>query len=663
MGIAGNLGDGQAICASLSVLNRGFAACAPSNVMIWSFDDLQMGYCADASHAVSDEPPATLLFRGSLQDPSAVCALLNLYEEASLSHASLLMRSWIRYQDHFPLYVDGDYIFAIYDARNRKLILGCSPNCKEGIYYWHQSRQFYFSSQLGGLLALPQFQIQLDDRQAAFWLMRRPEMSCQTLYKGIQILYAGHTLTFEHGKCSIQRYWEPEKIPVIRQADARVYAEGLLEKVGNSVRKSLNNTGAIGSFLSGGVDRSSLVALSAGSLLESDRRLTAFTAVPAYPYKACVARSFGDEREHAAELVSLHTNIDHVLVPNNSVGFIAAQDFFTNQTCLPNFNATNSTWIAGVLLDAKRKNIRILLCGELGNLTASYRGEYALSQLLSQSRLLEWLRLIMSNKKHEVPVRYSLRQSLGCGPVHTAIRTALKALRSTLYWKSSAAWQQDRSRPFYKYSAINEHLLQNCKVLKQEEFLEPPTVTSSRKFRASFISRGLASGFTCYLRRFLGIELYSPYLDRQLIEYCFSIPEEAFCHNGIPRYPMREAMKSRLPDRIRMEQRYGLQSADAYELFRASLPQIAEEFSHLWNCDLANQYMDLAGMSDLIKNFPEEDFTDTTTRRIYLNKLARGISFGRFVRRLEDGSLLEPLYRAVREAEVEKYRVIDCRSH
>ncbi len=56
--------------------------------------------------------------------------------------------------------------------------------------------------------------------------------------------------------------------------------------------------------------------------------------------------------------------------------------------------------------------------------------------------------------------------------------------------------------------------------------------------------------------------------------------------------------------------------------------------------DLANQYLDMPLFAKLAEEWPDGPWPNSDVRRDYEQKLMRGVSFGRFVRRLEDGSLL-----------------------
>ena len=128
-----------------------------------------------------------------------------------------------------------------------------------------------------------------------------------------------------------------------------------------------------------------------------------------------------------------------------------------------------------------------------------------------------------------------------------------------------------------------------------------------------------------------------PPLDQDLIEFSLSIPEEIYCQNGDRRSLIRTTMKDRLPDIVRNEHRRGLQAADFLPLLTAELPAIRTELAQMEQIDLVRQAIDLPRLHRLVEHWPSAYYP--SLYRDYALALPRALSMGRFLRRMEDGSL------------------------
>jgi asparagine synthase (glutamine-hydrolysing) len=631
----------------LAALDRGVSRRAAGEIRTWQLENAQLGLCGDAASAESREPAALLLFEGKIHDRSGLLDELNLHD-SSLSDASLLLHAWLRFQEDFPNHIVGEYCFALWEAHRRRLILGSDPLGRQALFYWQSGDCFRFASEIGGLLACREIPTILDGTKVAHWLTRHSDSDDETLYKSIRRVPAGHVLLLEDGKLRLHCYWHPEERPTLREADPRGYAEGLLFHLEQAVRCRVETGGTIGSHLSGGLDSSTVTTLSAEILAGQGRASTAFTAVPASPLTSELDdHHFGDERYHAASVVEHHSNLTHILIPNNATPFFDALDYFSSEHFDPIPNAANAPWIVGILAESRRRGIQTLLSGSVGNLTASYNGRYALSELLVHGRLFAWIRMVRDRQRLGSSIRGSLSQSLGNGPVQLRFRRAVhdRLMTPLRRWRGIES-QKQPDLDLYAVSPIHPDFFRSSGLPAQLEchsFLQP---SSSRLFRLQMLKQGQGSAASTAAKRCFGLELTDPMADRRLVEYCISLPEEAFCQGGMPRSLIRDAMKGKLPDKVRLEQRIGLQAADAATLMAANREGITAEVRLMQASDLANRYLDMPALARLVEEWPSGEFPDQKIWFAYVNKLLRGVSFGRFLRRVEDGSLFSSVRQA-----------------
>jgi asparagine synthase (glutamine-hydrolysing) len=123
-----------------------------------------------------------------------------------------------------------------------------------------------------------------------------------------------------------------------------------------------------------------------------------------------------------------------------------------------------------------------------------------------------------------------------------------------------------------------------------------------------------------------------------VIEFCLSVPEEHYCANGRKRSLIKEAMSGLLPPKVLEERRIGRQSADLVFHLAREKEEIAAELRRLKEVDLAVQCLDLPALDALVHSWPAPPYGPQEHFN-YGTRLMRAISMGRFIRRLEEGTL------------------------
>jgi asparagine synthase (glutamine-hydrolysing) len=148
--------------------------------------------------------------------------------------------------------------------------------------------------------------------------------------------------------------------------------------------------------------------------------------------------------------------------------------------------------------------------------------------------------------------------------------------------------------------------------------------------------------FASAFRRLTGVGMSDPTGDRRVIEYCLSVPVECCCEKGVPRSLIRNAMMGRLPEQVRTERRKGLQAADFSIHFEAERAEALAELAQMRQVDLIAHALDLSAMETMLQLSPSQ--ADARGGMLsHWPKLLRALSLGRFLRRLEDGTLFSVL--------------------
>jgi asparagine synthase (glutamine-hydrolysing) len=536
--------------------------------------------------------------------------------------ASLLLHAYRKWGAEFPNHVNGDYAFVLWDAHTQRLLLGRDPLGSWPLYYTRRGNDLIFATQIRFLLRWPDVVARPNERHIAQWLALFPEPTTDTFFDRIFRLLPGTTLSIENGCAFLRRFWQPGDTPLLRLHDSREYAEGLADTLELAVQDRMTGTSTLGSQLSGGLDSSSVTVTAARLLSREGRRVFAFTAVPEHAVE--IPGRFTDEGPYAAAVAAMYPNIDHILVRHGAHSLFPVIDLFNSTQEEPIFNPSNYDWIYEICLRAQQRGIETLLIGPCGNYSISYSGDRALQSLLLEGRFAAFA-CLARDLHHHGPRRW---RSL----VHELLRP---------WMPEHARYVVDRLRG--QFGATHEYSMIRREFARKHDLglmtLEQSHAKlDSRALRLLALRRADFGPFASAFRQLTGVAMSDPTGDRRVIEYCLSVPVEYYCEKGMPRSLIRNAMIGRMPEQVRTERRKGLQAADFSIHFEAERAEALAELERMRQADLIAHVLDLPAMETMLQLSPSQ--ADAHGGMLgHWPKLLRALSLGRFLRRLEDGTL------------------------
>jgi asparagine synthase (glutamine-hydrolysing) len=158
---------------------------------------------------------------------------------------------------------NGQWAFAIWDARRRRLFLSRDRLGVRPLFYVHTGRALVFGSEIKALLAHPEVPRALDlqglDDVFTFWCPLSP----RTVFRGISEVPPGHSMTMdESGSASVRPYWRLD-YPAIAagRRDRDEATEELGALLADATRLRLRADVPVGAYLSGGLDSTLVTAL------------------------------------------------------------------------------------------------------------------------------------------------------------------------------------------------------------------------------------------------------------------------------------------------------------------------------------------------------------------------------------------------------------------
>jgi asparagine synthase (glutamine-hydrolysing) len=173
------------------------------------------------------------------------------------------------YEEHgpaFPKRLRGMFGIAVWDERNRRLVLARDRMGVKPLYYVHTPDGLGFASEIKSLLAGGLLEARLDPVAAELFLAYGYVPGPRTLFDGVRKLAPASTLVWEDGELGEETaYWTPWDQPDLRSLHAgwEEDRERLLELLRESVRARMISDVPLGVMLSGGLDSSLITALMA----------------------------------------------------------------------------------------------------------------------------------------------------------------------------------------------------------------------------------------------------------------------------------------------------------------------------------------------------------------------------------------------------------------
>ena len=156
--------------------------------------------------------------------------------------------------------LNGMFAFCIYDSQRRQLVLARDRLGEKPLYYWRgPDGEFAFASEMKALLLHPSISPRLNRAALAAYFTLGYTPPPHTMFADIHKLAAGERLIVDAQGVQVARYWTAQLAPQsMDYEEACRETRRLLEQ---AVDSRMMSDVAVGAFLSGGVDSSSVVAL------------------------------------------------------------------------------------------------------------------------------------------------------------------------------------------------------------------------------------------------------------------------------------------------------------------------------------------------------------------------------------------------------------------
>ncbi len=176
------------------------------------------------------------------------------------SDTEVLLHAYEQWGEDFLKKLRGMFAFAIWDDRKKQLFLARDRVGIKPLYYYWDGRNFLFASELKSILRDPIVERKIDPSALDDYLTYLYVPSPKTIFESIRKLRPGHSLTVSSRGLAEREYWDISFEQKNGLSESQ-YANGLIEKLRESVSCHLISDVPLGAFLSGGIDSSAVVGL------------------------------------------------------------------------------------------------------------------------------------------------------------------------------------------------------------------------------------------------------------------------------------------------------------------------------------------------------------------------------------------------------------------
>lgn len=181
------------------------------------------------------------------------------------SDTEVLLVAYAEWGDAMLDRLNGMFALAVWDDENRRLLLARDRVGIKPLYYAplpRRSGAIAFGSEPKVLLALPDVSRALDVVALDAYLDLLYVPPPLSMFEGIRQLPPGCTLVWQDGAFTVQRYWDAK--PAINASwSAQMWAEAVAPVLEDAIVMRTVSDVPVGAFLSGGLDSSTIVAVSA----------------------------------------------------------------------------------------------------------------------------------------------------------------------------------------------------------------------------------------------------------------------------------------------------------------------------------------------------------------------------------------------------------------
>ena len=445
----------------------------------------------------------------------------------------------------------GMFALAIWDTRQRLLMLARDRIGKKPLFYYGDDRRFFFGSEIKSLLASDRIPVQPDLEGLHDYLTYLYFPAPRTAFAGISKLPPATTMTVRvgaDGRLSQKQttYWDPVEVAgSAREISLEEAREQTRELIDEAVRTRLNSDVPLGVFLSGGVDSASVTAFAARNSQDPVKTFTIGFA----------ESKFFDESAQAAEVARKFGTDHHLLQVDAGCAEHMA-------TVVRHFDEPfgNPTAILEHLLTRQmRKQVTVALSGDGGDEAFGGYVRYAGAAMAEKYRKLPSAFTSGFMVRLSQLLRDDTRGRHGYRRVREFLESAWMP-QQEMYLQWVGYFSENEKRSIYAPEFSSKVGTRDSGTFLRELFRRGERLHPLSRLGYVDMASFLAGNCLEYADRMAmanSLELRCPFADHHIQEFGLSLPFAWKYHRGKTKWILREAMKDILPASVLQGRKIG----------------------------------------------------------------------------------------------------------
>ena len=439
------------------------------------------------------------------------------------SDTEVLLNYYIQFGEKCVNFFDGMWSFAIFNQKNKKLFLSRDRFGEKPLYYHKSKEGLYFGSEVKFIKSLAQKQFKINKSKIYSYLHNGYKClfkDNQSFYEDIFTLNSSENLICDKDlNTSKRNYWNP-KIKQNSKINTSQAIEHINMLLRNIIKLRMRSDVETAFLLSGGIDSGGIVSLA--------------SSISTEPIKTY---SIIDQDEKYNEIL----NINKVIKSNNiksKIISLSKNNFLEKLKKLINYHDSPVFTLAqylhaDLMSEIKKDGIKVVVSGVgADEFFSGYYDHYLLHLSLFKKDKKNFKKNYFYWKKYIFPhIRNPIFKKANLFIENPNFRDYIydnsnKLSKYFIKQEKFSFKEENYSKNIFKKRRLNEIFFETIPVMLNNEDLN--SMMNS-------------------------IENRSPFLNKELFDFCFSLPQEILIQKGFSKYLLRESLKDDLIDTVRLD--------------------------------------------------------------------------------------------------------------
>lgn len=455
----------------------------------------------------------------------------------TMSDTEVVLRAYEEYGDDALAHLNGMFAFALYDARQDRLLLARDRVGIKPLYYTVRNGALAFSSELDSLMQSGLIRGALNPSAVNAYFSFLYVPAPDSIFRDVFKLPPAHKLVYRNGKVSVERYWSLQL-----ESDSKLSlpeaAETYVDLLCDAVRMQCVSDVPLGAFLSGGLDSSSVVAM-----------MHVNSAAPVKTYSIGFDDAHMDELKYA-RVAAEHFETDHteaILRPDmvETAPYLVRffGEPFADSSALP-------MWLVAQLA---RREVTVVLSGDGGD------------ELFAGYTWLSMTRRVNAYRHVPAILRYGIDAALRLLPA-SPLAGKLRRFSRDSFLESDAVFRRretcfdGRERAALYGPELATQIAQDVVDRFQEHVEDAAAMSPENRMLHHDFNMYLPDDILVKVDRMTmahSLEARVPILDNRIIEFAASVPFRMKMRGSISKYIVKKAIGPIMPPDLIRQRKQG----------------------------------------------------------------------------------------------------------